>query len=105
MPTLFKIGACAVLGLSLTGAVCAAALPGDPQALPHISTLSAFQTGVYHFYDKNSSLYKLGKKSGQNYRLTTEYSKGAPKYFSYSIDTVSNLFSTRVVSMFNFNKK
>ena len=83
MPTLFKIGACAVLGLSLTGAVCAAALPGDPQALPHISTLSAFQTGVYHFYDKNSSLYKLGKKSGQNYRLTTEYSKGAPKYFSY----------------------
>ena len=82
MPSFFQLGACTVLGLSLAGA-CAAALPGDPQALPHISTLSAFQTGVYHFYDQNNSLYKLGKKAGQSYRLSTQYSKGSPKYFSY----------------------
>lgn len=82
MPSFFQLGACTVLGLSLVGA-CAAALPGDPQALPHISTLSAFQTGVYHFYDQNNSLYKLGKKAGQSYRLSTQYSKGSPKYFSY----------------------
>ena len=82
MPSFFQLGASTVLGLSLAGA-CAAALPGDPQALPHISTLSAFQTGVYHFYDQNNSLYKLGKKAGQSYRLSTQYSKGSPKYFSY----------------------
>ena len=82
MPSFFQLGACTVLGLSLAGA-CAAALPGDPQALPHISTLSAFQTGVYHFYDQNNSLYKLGKKAGQSYRLSTQYSRGSPKYFSY----------------------
>ena len=82
MPSFFQLGACTVLGLSLAGA-CAAALPGDPQALPHISTLSAFQTGVYHFYDQNNSLYKLGKKARQSYRLSTQYSKGSPKYFSY----------------------
>ncbi len=83
MPSIFKLSACALLGLSLSG-LSVAALPGDPPALPHISTLSAFQTGVYHFYDQNQSLYKLGKKSGKNYRLTTQYSKGAPKYFSYA---------------------
>ena len=82
MPSFFKLASCTLFCLSLTN-VSLASLPGDPQPLPHISTLSAFQTGVYHFYDQNHSLYKTGKKSGQNYSLTTQYSKEAPQYFSY----------------------
>lgn len=83
MPSILKLSTCALLGLSLSG-ISVAAVPGDAAPLAHISTLSAFQTGVYHFYDQNQSLYKLGKKAGQSYRLITEYSKGAPKYFSYA---------------------
>ena len=52
MPSIVKLSACAVFGLSLAGLSCATDLPGQPQPLPHISTLSAFQTGVYHFYDQ-----------------------------------------------------
>lgn len=83
MPSILKLSTCALLGLSLSG-ISVAAVPGDAAPLAHISTLSAFQTGVYHFYYQNQSLYKLGKKAGQSYRLITEYSKGAPKYFSYA---------------------
>lgn len=82
MSSFSKLSTCAVLGLTLAG-VCAAAQTDDLKALPHISTLSAFQTGVYHFYDQNQSLHKLGKKTGQTYRLISEYSKNSPKYFSY----------------------
>lgn len=57
MPSIVKLSACAVFGLSLAGLAYAADLPGQPQPLPHISTLSAFQTGVYHFYDQNSSFF------------------------------------------------
>ena len=85
MPSIVKLSACAVFGLSLAGLAYAADLPGQPQPLPHISTLSAFQTGVYHFYDQNSSFFKLGKKAGSQYRLVSEFSKGTPRYFSYSM--------------------
>ena len=85
MPSIVKLSAYAVFGLSLAGLAYAADLPGQPQPLPHISTLSAFQTGVYHFYDQNSSFFKLGKKTGSQYRLISEFSKGTPRYFSYSV--------------------
>lgn len=85
MPSIVKLSACAVFGLTLAGLSCATDLPGQPQPLPHISTLSAFQTGVYHFYDQNSSFFKLGKKAGSQYRLVSEFSKGTPRYFSYSM--------------------
>lgn len=86
MPSIVKFSACAIVGLSLAAVAYASDLPGQPQALPHVSTLSAFQTGVYHFYDQNRSLFKLGKKAGKNYRLATEFSKGTPHYFSYNVN-------------------
>ena len=87
MPSIVKFSACAIVGLSLAAVAYASDLPGQPQALPHVSTLSAFQTGVYHFYDQNRSLFKLGKKAGKNYRLATEFSKGTPHYFSYNVNS------------------
>lgn len=82
MPSVYTLSTCAALGLSLIS-TCAIASENATQALPHISTLSAFQTGVYHFNDDHQSVFKLGKRTGQNYRLVTEFSKGTPKYFSY----------------------
>lgn len=67
MPSIVKLSACAVFGLTLAGLSCATDLPGQPQPLPHISTLSAFQTGVYHFYDQNSSFFlNSGKRQAPN---------------------------------------
>lgn len=66
MPSIVKLSAYAVFGLSLAGLAYAADLPGQPQPLPHISTLSAFQTGVYHFYDQNSSFLSLAKRPVPN---------------------------------------
>ena len=73
------------MGMALSGVCSADSLFGSSSTedLSHISTLSAFQTGVYHFYEKNSSSFKLGKKTGNAYRLSTSFSKGAPQYFSY----------------------
>lgn len=85
MPSICKLGLCAALGMALSGVCSADSLFGSSSTedLSHISTLSAFQTGVYHFYEKNSSSFKLGKKTGNAYRLSTSFSKGAPQYFSY----------------------
>ena len=87
--TSFKIASIAITFTLASGLAHAAqqALPHNPPALPQLTTLSQLQAGVYHYYENNKSIFKLGKKQGKHYRLANTFTKGTPQQFSYGGST------------------
>lgn len=77
----------ALTGVALSFSVIAAPqeykVPHNAKLIPNVKTLDVFKDGVYHFYEKNESFFKAGKRQGSTYRLGTSFSQGMPKQFSY----------------------
>ncbi len=84
MASLKTMTAATLVSLAFAGTVSAAqvAVPHNPPAVP-VTTFSQFQTGVYHYLEQNKSVFKVGKRQGNAYQLSTSFSKGTPKLFSY----------------------
>lgn len=61
----------ALTGVALSFSVIAAPqeykVPHNAKLIPNVKTLDVFKDGVYHFYEKNESFFKAGKRQGSTY--------------------------------------